>query len=92
MYLPYFQINAFTRETFGGNPAGVCPLEHWLPDETMQCMAAEHRLSETAFYVREAPGQYHLRWFSPRMEVDLCGHATLAAAHVLWRHSSSKAR
>jgi len=87
MHLPYFQINAFTRETFGGNPAGVVPLEDWLPDQTLQLMATEHRFSETAFYVRESPGQYHLRWFTPNLEVDLCGHATLAAAHVLWRHS-----
>jgi len=91
MHLPYFQINAFTRETFGGNPAGVCPMEQWLPDTVMQRLAAEHRLSETAFYLQQAEGTYHLRWFSPTMEIDLCGHATLATAHVLWRHAAEQA-
>ncbi len=86
MQIPYYQIQAFTHEPFGGNPAGVCALEQWLPDELLQRIATENQFSETAFYVPESPGQYALRWFSPRMEVDLCGHATLAAAHALWHH------
>jgi PhzF family phenazine biosynthesis protein len=90
MLLPYYQVNAFTRDAFGGNPAGVCLLEEWPPDATLQRMAAEHRLSETAFLVRQAAAHYDLRWFTPATEVDLCGHATLAAAHVLWHHGLEK--
>ena len=82
MRLPYFQVNAFTSSTFGGNPAGVCVLDRWLPDCLMQSIAAENNLSETAFFVREID-RFSLRWFTPTMEVDLCGHATLASAHVL---------
>lgn len=82
MRLPYFQVNAFTSSTFGGNPAGVCVLDRWLPDRLMQSIAAENNLSETAFFVREID-HFNLRWFTPTMEVDLCGHATLASAHVL---------
>jgi PhzF family phenazine biosynthesis protein len=78
-----YQVDAFTREVFSGNPAAVCPLEHWLPEATMQSIAAENNLSETAFFVREGDG-YHLRWFTPAVEVDLCGHATLASAWVLF--------
>lgn len=81
--LPYFQVDAFTAKTFAGNPAGVCPLEQWLPDDVLQNIAAENNLSETAFFTRLEDG-FHLRWFTPVMEVDLCGHATLAAAHVLF--------
>ena len=79
---PIFQVDAFTGELFGGNPAAVCPLEAWLPDETLQAVAAENNLSETAFFV-PCPGGYELRWFTPQFEVDLCGHATLAAAFVV---------
>ena len=83
--LKFYQVDAFADQVFQGNPAAVCPLEHWLPDETMQAIAMENNLSETAFFVPEADG-FHLRWFTPRSEVDLCGHATLATAHVLVNH------
>jgi PhzF family phenazine biosynthesis protein len=83
MKTPIYQVDAFSRTIFSGNPAAVCPLEEWLPDETMQSIAMENNLAETAFFVKEG-GIYHLRWFTPKVEVDLCGHATLAAAHVLW--------
>lgn len=81
-----FQIDAFTGRVFGGNPAAVVPLEKWLPDATMQAIAAENNLAETAFFVPQGKGQYHLRWFTPELEIDLCGHATLATAHVLFEH------
>jgi predicted PhzF superfamily epimerase YddE/YHI9 len=77
-----YQVDAFTDSLFGGNPAAVCPLQAWLPDATMQAIAAENNLSETAFFVRDG-GDYALRWFTPAVEVDLCGHATLAAGHVV---------
>ncbi|WP_018617209.1 PhzF family phenazine biosynthesis protein [Segetibacter koreensis] len=80
-----FQVDAFTSKLFGGNPAAVCPLETWLPDEIMQKLAAENNLSETAFFVKEGEG-YHLRWFTPEFEIDLCGHATLATAFVLFNY------
>ncbi|MBZ4415362.1 PhzF family phenazine biosynthesis protein [Myxococcus sp. RHSTA-1-4] len=83
MRLPLFQVDAFTSRVFGGNPAAVCPLDAWLPDADMQAIALENNLSETAFFVREAEG-FRLRWFTPAQEVDLCGHATLAAAWVLF--------
>lgn len=83
--LPVYIVDAFTRRPFGGNPAAVCPLEHWLPEAQMQAIAAEHNLAETAFIVHE-PAGWRIRWFTPTIEVDLCGHATLAAAHVLARH------
>ncbi len=83
MKLQLFQVDAFTREQFKGNPAAVCPLEAWLPDYTLQSIALENNLSETAFYVEVGPNTYDLRWFTPGVEVDLCGHATLAAAFVL---------
>ena len=79
-----FQVDAFTRTVFKGNPAAVCPLENWLPDATMQAIARENNLSETAFFVRAGDG-YQLRWFTPETEVDLCGHATLASAWVVFR-------
>lgn len=78
-----YQIDAFTDRPFAGNPAAVCPLDAWLPDALMQAIAAENNLSETAFFVPEGEG-FHLRWFTPVMEVDLCGHATLASAFVLF--------
>jgi len=80
-----YQVDAFTNQLFGGNPAAVCPLKEWLPDETMQAIAAENNLSETAFFVPQGDG-FHLRWFTPGTEINLCGHATLASAHILWRH------
>lgn len=82
MKIPYFQVNAFTSNTFGGNPAGICLLQRWLSDSLMQRIAAENNLSETAFLVRRDEF-YDLRWMTPTAEVDLCGHATLAAAFVL---------
>ena len=85
-FLPYYHVDAFTSQAFRGNPAGVCPLEQWLPDEILQAMACEHQLADTAFFVSEVPGRYRLRWFTPEIEVDLCGHGTLATAHVLWNH------
>lgn len=85
MRLPIFQIDAFTDQVFGGNPAAVCPLEHWLPDDMMQRVAMENAVAETAFFVPLAQG-FEIRWFTPEIEIDLCGHATLAAAHVIARH------
>ena len=84
MQLPIYHVDAFTGGVFGGNPAAICPLERWLTDGTLQAIAAENNLSQTAFYVRE-DGHFHLRWFTPACEVDLCGHATLASAYVLFR-------
>jgi len=83
MELPIYQVDAFASRAFAGNPAAVCPLERWLPDELLQNIGLENNLSETAFFVREGDA-YHLRWFTPTREVDLCGHATLASAHVLF--------
>ena len=85
MRLPLFQIDAFAERVFQGNPAAVCPLDAWLPEALMQAIAAENNLSETAFCVPEGDG-YGLRWFTPLKEIDLCGHATLATAHVLFEH------
>lgn len=83
MTIPIYQADAFTDTLFGGNPAAVCPLNSWLPDETMQKIAAENNLAETAFFVKTEKG-YLLRWFTPEFEIDLCGHATLATAHILF--------
>ncbi|GMH42098.1 hypothetical protein BSKO_10017 [Bryopsis sp. KO-2023] len=85
--LKLYQVDAFTPALFEGNPAAVCPLREWLPDEVMQNIAAENNLAETAYFVEtdEVP-KYNLRWFTPTQEVDLCGHATLASAHVLFHH------
>jgi len=84
MRLPIYQVDAFTDRLFAGNPAAIVPLEQWLPAPTMQAIAAENNLAETAFFVRERDG-YALRWFTPTVEVDLCGHATLASAYVIFR-------
>jgi len=84
MRLRIYQVDAFTDRLFGGNPAAIVPLEQWLPDQTMQAIAAENNLAETAFFVPEGEG-YALRWFTPTVEVDLCGHATLASAYVIFR-------
>jgi PhzF family phenazine biosynthesis protein len=82
---PFFQVDAFAARPFQGNPAAVMPLDRWLPDDLMQAIAAENNLSETAFTVpsESTDTDYDLRWFTPTVEVDLCGHATLAAGHVL---------
>ena len=82
--LPLYQIDAFSQQPFAGNPAAVVPLPHWLPDSTLQAIAAENNLSETAFFVVDEALPRRLRWFTPSTEVDLCGHATLAAAWVLF--------
>jgi PhzF family phenazine biosynthesis protein len=82
--MKYYVVDAFAEKVFEGNPAGVCLLERWLTDELMQSIAIENNLSETAFCVREEAG-YHLRWFTPGREIDLCGHATLATAYILMR-------
>ena len=81
--IPYFEVDAFANQLFRGNPAGVCPLEKWLDDALMQSIAAENNLSETAFFVPRGD-DYELRWFTPIIEIDLCGHATLASAFVLF--------
>lgn len=83
MRLPVYIVHAFTNQLFGGNPAAVCPLTDWLPDDVMQRLAKENNLSETAFFVPEKEG-FHIRWFTPTTEVKLCGHATLATAHILF--------
>ena len=83
MEISLYQIDAFASKLFEGNPAAVCPLDDWLPDKTMQYIAEENNLSETAFFVPKKNG-YHIRWFTPKGEVDLCGHATLATAYVLF--------
>jgi PhzF family phenazine biosynthesis protein len=85
MELPIFQVAAFTAEEFGGNPAAVMPLEEWLDERLMQKIAAENNLSETAFLVPLADNEWHIRWFTPTVEVPLCGHATLASAAVIHR-------
>jgi PhzF family phenazine biosynthesis protein len=89
MRIPIYQVDAFTSKIFGGNPAAVCPLPLWLPDPKLQAIAAENNLSETAFFVKKGAA-YELRWFTPVLEIDLCGHATLASAHVLFNHLGYK--
>lgn len=85
MRIPIYQVDAFTSSVFGGNPAAVCPLDVWLPDQTLQAIATENNLSETAYFVKRGD-EYEIRWMTPQVEVDLCGHATLASAHVIFRH------
>ncbi|MEI6885719.1 MAG: PhzF family phenazine biosynthesis protein [Bacteroidota bacterium] len=82
-----YQVDAFAETVFTGNPAAVCPLDTWLSDEIMQKIAMENNLAETAFFVKKDE-IYELRWFTPKVEVDLCGHATLAAAYVLFNHEN----
>jgi len=84
MKIPLYQVDAFTGKIFRGNPAAVCILEAWLDEKVLQGIAAENNLSETAFLVRLSQGRYGLRWFTPAVEVDLCGHATLASAFVIF--------
>lgn len=86
---PIYQVDAFTDHVFRGNPAAVMPLKEWLPEETMQALAAENNLSETAFFVPEGDG-YAIRWFTPVTEVPLCGHATLASSFVLFNQLGHK--
>src|SRR4051812_31260523 len=82
-----FQVDAFTDQLFGGNPAAVCVLESWLPYSQLQKIAAENFLPETAFFVPlKEKNHFELKWFTPDVEMDLCGHATLATAHVLYHH------
>ncbi len=83
MEIPIYQVDAFTDQVFGGNPAAICPLDVWPDDDTLQAIAVENNLSETAFFMATDEG-YDLRWFTPGAEVDLCGHATLATAHVIF--------
>lgn len=85
MKIPLYQVDAFTDRIFGGNPAAVCPLNEWLDVRTMQDIAMENNLSETAFYVKKGEA-YEIRWFTPAAEIDLAGHPTLATAHVLFNH------
>ena len=90
MRIPIFQIDAFTDALFAGNPAAVCPLDRWLDDRVLQAIATENNLAETAFFVARSgttPAEYDLRWFTPAVEVDLCGHATLASAWVLFHRA-----
>jgi PhzF family phenazine biosynthesis protein len=83
MKIPIYQVDAFTNQRFKGNPAAVCPLNEWLSDELMQNIAQENNLAETAFLVPAGEG-FEIRWFTPTVEVDLCGHATLASAYVVF--------
>lgn len=83
MQIPLYQVDAFTDTVFSGNPAAVCPLARWLPDAVLQSIAGENNLAETAFFVRTYNG-FHIRWFTPKTEVNLCGHATLATAFVVF--------
>ena len=92
MKLPVYIADAFTDKLFGGNPAAVCPLQDWLPEKTMQSLATENNLSETAFIIEE-DDHFRIRWFTPTTEVNLCGHATLASAHIFYtelRHSKDE--
>ena len=84
MKIPIYQVDAFSAKTFGGNPAAVCPLPAWPDDGTLQAIAAENNLAETAYFVPTGDGGYDIRWFTPAAEIDLCGHATLASAYVLF--------
>lgn len=83
--LTFFQVDAFANTLFKGNPAAVVPLDYWLDDAVLQSIAEENNLAETVFFVPQG-NTYHIRWFTPELEMDLCGHATLAAAHVIFQH------
>ena len=85
MEIKIFQVDAFSDQIFSGNPAAICPLEEWLDDKILLNIAQENNLSETAFFIATDEG-FHLRWFTPEIEMDLCGHATLASAHVIFHH------
>lgn len=90
MTIDIFQIDAFTDKLFGGNPAAVCPLKQWLPDNALLNIAKENNLAETAFFVHKENNLFHLRWFTPEIEMDLCGHATLASAYVIFNDINFK--
>jgi len=89
--IPVYQVDAFASRVFSGNPAAVCPLKKWLPDEQMQAIAAENNLANTAFFVPNLDG-YDLRWFTPKVEVELCGHATLASAFIIFHDLAPAAK
>ena len=89
MKIKMYQVDAFTGKLFSGNPAAVCILDKWLPEDFMQNIAMENNLAETAFVVKEQEN-YHIRWFTPKAEVALCGHATLASGHVIFNHLNEK--
>ena len=89
MKLPLYQVDAFAKNAFEGNPAAICPLTEWLPDDMLLSIAEENNLSETAFFIEIKDG-FHIRWFTPTTEIDLCGHATLAAAFVLFNFHNYK--
>ena len=91
MEIPLYQVDAFTGRIFGGNPAAVCPLEAWIDDGLMQKIAEENNLSETAFFVESGTG-YEIRWFTPKIEIELAGHPTLAAAYVIFNYLRSRGR
>lgn len=91
MKIPIYQIDAFTNIQFKGNPAAICPLDSWISDELMQNIAMENNLSETAFFVKSGSG-YELRWFTPKGEIDLCGHATLATSFVIFNYIDKEAQ
>ena len=91
MKLEIFQVDAFTHQAFGGNPAAVVPLEAWLPDETMLKISAENNLAETAFFVNSGE-EYEICWFTPTIEIELCGHATLASSYVLFEEDRKSTR
>ncbi len=91
-WLPCHQVDAFTRRPFSGNPAGICPLDAWLPEATMQAVAAENAVAETAFFVRRGDGDFDLRWFTPETEVNLCGHATLASGFFVFERLEPERR
>ncbi|OLS12969.1 MAG: phenazine biosynthesis protein PhzF family [Promethearchaeota archaeon CR_4] len=84
MKIPLFYVDAFTDKIFSGNPAAVCPLDNWIDDELMQNIAFEHNLSETAFFVPKGDATFEIRWFTPKMEIDLAGHPTLATGYVIF--------
>jgi len=86
MKINIYQVDAFTSAVFGGNPAAVCPLDQWIDASLMLNIAAENNLAETAFFVRIGKGKYEIRWFMPHDEIDLCGHATLATAYVIFEY------
>lgn len=85
-----YQIDAFTDNVFSGNPAAVCPLEDWLDDDTLLLIAKENNLAETAFFTQLDKDEFHIRWFTPDIEMDLCGHATLATAHCIFSNFVNK--
>jgi len=89
MKFKIYQVDAFAEKIFSGNPAAVCPLDKWLSDDLLRKIAKENNLSETAFYIKIG-NQYEIRWFTPKVEVDLCGHATLATGYVLFHHEGHK--